>query len=268
MTADPDQKKNWLMLEPSAGAGPLFVYVTVHVIGDPGDVLVAEGCADTARSALVSTAVLTLLEFEVGSLSVTPDAGSTREVAVTLEGDAVEKFPVIVRVTSPRCGSVGTVPVIAVLLTFSGAGHDAPAVAEQVAATLDAPAGMPTDRAVPPASVSELLPTVTVYVKAAPATAFVGPLMFVVTSTVVAATAGAGEVPAAIERVRPIDATMARSPRRRCCRASPLGRRQVLCLTCMSTFRVRFSGSNAVRGATRFDAAVSATSKDARSLES
>nr|WP_187288782.1 hypothetical protein [Microbacterium sp. B19] len=162
LITDPDQKKYSLMMAPSAGAGPLFVYVTVHVIGDPGDVVVAEGDADTARSALVSIAVLTLLAFELGSLSMAPGAGSTRDVAVTLEGDVVEKFPVIFSVTSPRCGSVGTVPVIALPLTFSGEGQTAPSAAEQVAATLVAPAGRRIDSAVPSAAVSALLPTVTV----------------------------------------------------------------------------------------------------------
>lgn len=162
LIAESDQKNISLMLAPSAGAAPLFVYVTVHVMGDPGDMLVADGDAETARSALVSIAVLTLLAFEVGSLSLTPDAGSTRAFAVTLDGDAGEKLPVIVSVTRPRCGSTGTVPVIVALLTFSGAGQEAPAVAAQVAATLAAPAGIPTDRVVPSAAVSELLPTVTV----------------------------------------------------------------------------------------------------------
>lgn len=132
------------------------------MIGDPGDVLVADGDVDIARSALVSIAVLTLLVFELGSLSVAPSGGSTREVAVTLEADAAEKFPVIVSVTTPRCGSVDTVPVIALSLTLSGEGQAAPSAAAQVAATLTAPAGMLTDRLAPSAAVSELLPTVTV----------------------------------------------------------------------------------------------------------
>lgn len=75
--------------------------------------------------------------------------------------------------------------------------------------------------------------------KAEPATAFVGPLTFVVTSTVVAAIAGVGEATAAIDMARLIDAMRAKSRRPRGRRVAPLRRRQVLCLMWLSTLKVR-----------------------------
>ncbi len=92
-------------------------------MGAPGDMLVADDDAETARSALVSIAVLTLLTFEVGSLSVTPGAGSTRELAVTLEEEAGEKLPVIVSVTRPRCGSAGNDTRNCAVADVQGAGQ-------------------------------------------------------------------------------------------------------------------------------------------------
>ncbi len=112
--------------------------------------------------------------------------------------------------------------------------------------TLAAPSGMLTETVVPSAGVSELFPTVTVYVKAAPATASVGPLTFVVTSTVVAATAGAAAFPAAIAAKKLIDMMMATRWRHRRRRPPLLGLCQMLCLKLTSIFR-----SDAHRGELR-----------------
>lgn len=116
----------------------------------------------TCTSAVLSTEVLTELSFELMSESVVPVGGSTCAESVTDVAEGAAKRPVMVIVTTPRCGNAPAEPSTVLFDTLSAGPHEAPMMAAQLAATFVAPTGTELVNAAPSASFRLLLLIVTV----------------------------------------------------------------------------------------------------------